>query len=246
MNVMKNILPSVLATIVSLVAAATAEPSPQQDGSPNAGEKGRRAWFAQTGIPSGMENPAMVMTGDKIEMLTLSNRVAAGPIKIPKDGVIRLVKEIPHPEEEGEVIYQTLARAVVPDGVGKALVIMVPTPKPGADGSLFVTKVESLSNFKGGDFMYINLTKTNIGIEIADEKMVLKAGSMKIHRVEGEGDLVSVPYRYTYYHREKDRWMPLSASMTILSSKRREIFVFGTRGDSGTIRCRGITVPGNI
>lgn len=223
---------------LAYISPSTAAPGPE-------GQKktqGRAAWIVQTGIPAGMDNPVKVLVGKKIEMLTLSNRVAAGPVKIPQDGLIRLVKEVPHPENKQEVVYRNLAKAAVPDGVRRALVIMIPRREPAADGSLFVTRVQPLSTFKGGDFMYINLTNTRIGIEIAGDKLLLKSGGMKIHDVKGSQKLVSVPYRYSYYQAKKRRWMPVSASMTILSQKRREVFIFSVSRKTGRIRCRGVTV----
>ena len=80
---------------LAYISPSTAAPGPE-------GKKktqGRAAWIVQTGIPAGMDNPVKVLVGKKIEMLTLSNRVAAGPVKIPQDGLIRLVKEVPHPEK---------------------------------------------------------------------------------------------------------------------------------------------------
>lgn len=244
------ITPRVLCFVCALLSVFVQAENAAQPESPaaaeNREEQGPRAWFVQTGIPRGMDNPVKVLIDGEIEMLTLSNRVASGPLKIPKDGIIRLVKEIPDPTGEKEFIYQTLAKATVSGGMSKALVIMVPRPKPAADGSLFVTRVKSLGEFKAGEFMYMNLTKSKIGIEIADAKIPLESGKIRTHRVKGKGDLVSIPYRYSYFHKEKDRWMPLSASMAILSSKRREVFVFSHSGSGGAIRCRGITIPGDL
>lgn len=237
---------SLLLAFALLPAVVQAQSSAPLGSAEEKKEKGPRAWFVQTGIPRGMDNPVKVLVGEKIEMLTLSNRVASGPVKIPEDGIIRLVKEIPDPEEKQPFIYQTLAKATVAPGTAKALIIMIPRPKPAADGSLFVTRVKSLSEFKAGDFMYMNLTSSRIGIEIAEARIPLESGKIRIHRVEGKGELVSIPYRYSYFHEEKGRWMPLNASMAILSAKRREVFVFSPSGSGGAIRCKGITIPGNL
>ena len=50
----------------------------------------------------------------------------------------------------------------------------------------------------------------------------------------------------SYYHKAKNKWMPLNASMTIRNPKRREVYVFSVSGNTGRIRCRGITVPGDV
>jgi len=139
--------------------------------------------------------------------------------------------------------YITLAKAVIPNGVGRALVIMSPVPKPREDGTLFLTKVQPLDRFKGGDFMYINLSNSKIGVEIGDNKKLISPGSLEIMSVATTADAESVPYRYSYFQSDKQRWRPLNASMTIASTTQREVFIFSVSQQSGRIRCKGITFP---
>jgi hypothetical protein len=204
---------------------------------------GRLAWFIQTSIPDGFKNPAMVKSGKDVVMLTLSNRSASRAVSIPEDGVLQFVKEIPNPQKKDAVIYQVLAQAVIPKDVERALVIMHPTPDPKEGGPVFISKVQSLSEFKGGDHMYINLTPTNIGVEIAEDKLGLTPGAMVIQTIKGVDSVQSIPYRYSYYNSDKQRWMTLSASMTISSPSRREVFIFSLSQNTGRIRCKGITIP---
>jgi len=223
-----------------LLLAASADAAPK---APEKANAGRRAWFVQTSIPSDFENPVKVMAGGKIQILTLSNRLASHSVKVPEDGILRLVKEVPDPTGKEEVIYITLAKAVVPQGMNRALVIMAPVVKRKENGPVFLTKIQALNRFKGGDYMYINLTKFKIGVEIDDKKLVVKPGSVEIKHVAKANGVESVPYRYSYYHTQKKKWMTLNASMTILTRSRREIFIFGLSHNTGRIRCKGVTFP---
>ena len=147
------------------------------------------------------------------------------------------------PTGKEEVAYVTLAKAVVPPGMNRALVIMAPVVKRKENGPVFLTKIQALNRFKGGDYMYINLTKFKIGVEIDDKKLVVKPGSVEIKHVAKANGVESVPYRYSYYHTQKKKWMTLNASMTILTRSRREIFIFGLSHNTGRIRCKGVTFP---
>ena len=61
-------------------------------------EAGRSAWFACTSIPDGLENPVKVMAGKELTELELPKYMASDPVKIPADGIIRIVREVPDPE----------------------------------------------------------------------------------------------------------------------------------------------------
>ena len=205
--------------------------------------RGRKAWFVQTSIPKDVDNPVKVLINDEVRLVSLYNRVASRAVPIPDEGDLRIVKEVPDPEDPAKVKYLTLARALIPPGMNNALVILTPVRERKEDGLVFMTKVVSLQKFKGGDFMYINLTSAQIGVEIDKDKMLLKPGNMKIQQVGNKDKPVSVPYRYSYYHPDKEKWMPLNASMTIATSTRRQLFIFSVNEHTGRVRCKGITFP---
>ena len=235
-----------LVSIVHLLCLLPAVGAPSREKGPDGEKHGRLAWFIQTSIPEDVENPVKVMLGNDIQLVTLSNRVASAPVEIPDNGVLRLVKEIPDPRGKGKVTYVTLAKAVVPKEVNKALVIMTPVAHRPGRGIRFLTRVQALDRFNGGDFMYINLTNAIIRIEIGDDKIQMKPGALKIHRVAKAKKLVSVPYRYSFYHAKKRRWMPLNGSMAISSVTRREVLIFTVNPQTGRIRSKGITFPVEI
>ena len=90
--------------------------------SDSSGEKpddsGRSAWFASISIPDGLENPVTVMSGEKLTEVTLPRYMTSDPVKIPDDGIIRIVREVPDPEDPDKTNYLILAEARVPEGVG--------------------------------------------------------------------------------------------------------------------------------
>ena len=227
-----------------LFASASAQEQPDQ----NADEdeiKGRKAWFVQTSIPDDVDNPIKVLDKNKVRLVSLYNRVASSPVPVPEDGDLRIVREVPDPEDATKMKYITLAQAVIPDGMNDALVILSPVRERKDDGLVFMTKVVSLQEFKGGDFMYINLTSAQVGVEIDKVKILLKPGNMKIQQVGNKDKPVSVPYRYSYYHPDKDKWMPLNASMTIATNTRRQLFIFSVNEHTGRVRCKGVTFAVN-
>jgi hypothetical protein len=240
---MSRFLLSVSCAFLSLVLScghAKAENSAS-----DSNEKKRLVWFVQTSIPKEIENPVKILTGTEIQMLTLFESVASQAVSVPEDGILRLVKEVPdpNPNAKGKINYITLAKAVVPKEVSRALVIMTPVKEPSKDGAVFLTKVQPLELFKGGDFMYINLSNSRIAIEIGTSKKMINSGGLEILSVAATKTAESVPYSYSYFENEKQRWMPLNASMTIASTMQREVFIFSPSLETGRIRCKGITFP---
>jgi hypothetical protein len=91
--------------------------------------------------------------------------------------------------------------------------------------------------------MYINLSKSRIGVEIGRNKKMVNPGGLEILSVAAGNEEESIPYRYSYFQSDKQRWMPVSASVTIASMLQREVFIFSASQDTGRIRCKGITFP---
>jgi hypothetical protein len=121
------------------------------------------AWFAYTALPDGVENPVKVMSDTAIRELTLSKCVVSDLVKVSADGILRLVREVENPDESGKQAHIALAQAKIPDGVNKALAILISLAKP--DGDLvFQSEVQDLAGFKGGDWFFLNLTSVDVGV----------------------------------------------------------------------------------
>ncbi|MBW2704610.1 MAG: hypothetical protein JRF33_27655 [Deltaproteobacteria bacterium] len=126
--------------------------------------------------------------------------------------------------------YLTLAQATVPDTVTNAIIILMPVAK-NSNGLLFKARVQDLASFKGGDTMFLNMTKLMVGIELGRAKIKVKPGQFKIHNPLGAAKAVSLPIRLSYFHPKRQEWNMITASTVALYSTRREmcIFIWDTR-----------------
>ena len=235
---MKIILAALLLSLSAPLSLVGQEEEEAEERKPT----GRLAWFVATVIPDDLENPVQVMTGTELTEVTLSKRMASNPVKIPVDGIIRIVRPAENPDDPEKPPYITLAQARVPEGVSKALIILVPAKKT-ESGLVFNTKVQDLAKFKGGDYMYLNLTPVNIAVELGNTKIGLKPKDAKIYEAPVLSKSTNVPVRYNYYHEEQQKWKMLSASTITLRPTRREICIFSWDPRYQRVDYHGITVP---
>lgn len=204
--------------------------------------KGRVAWFVYTSMPEDLENPVSVMSGTDVRQITLSKRAPSDPVKIPADGILRIVRKVQSQTDPGKTEFQTLAQALIPEGMIKALVILMPAPE-NPKGLVFHTKVQDLARFKGGDWLYLNMTKVNVGVEMGKTSMQIKPGETKIYEAPAISEPLKMPIRYSYFHPVKQQWKMISASTIALYGTRREICIFGWDPRYDRIEKHGITFP---
>jgi len=221
----------------TLPLAAQSEPEGGQGAN-----SGRRAWFACTSKPDGLENPVKVMSGKDITDLELPEFMASAAVKIPEDGILRLVRQAPDPDKPGEMKYLILAEAKIPPSVREALVILGPLPKPEGD-LLFRAKVQDLAKFKGGDRLYINLSDTNIRVRLGKTTVAVPPGQANIYESPKLAEPANMPIMYEFYHPERKEWKILTASTIVLRPTRREISVFNNGTRIGNIRKHKILFP---
>ena len=205
-------------------------------------EAGRSAWFACLSKPEGLENPVKVLAGEKLTDLELPEYMASAPVKIPAEGVIRIVREVPDPQNQGKPKYLVLAEAKIRDSVRNALIILAPLANPAGD-LVFKTKVQDLAGFKGGDRLFINLSDTNIGVKIGDTSVAVPARQTNIYSSPKLGEPANMPIMYSYYHPEQKKWKLLTASTVVIMPTRREICVFNNGSRIGKIKKHGILFP---
>ena len=141
---------------------------------------GRSAWFACIAKPEGLEDPVKILAGGEITELELPEFMASEAVKIPADGILRIVRPIPDPEDPAKTKYLILAEAKIPESVREALVILDPLPKPEGD-LLFRAKVQDLAKFKGGDRLYINLSDSNIRVRLGKTTVPVAPGQANIY-----------------------------------------------------------------
>jgi hypothetical protein len=204
--------------------------------------KGRVAWFVYTSVPEGLENPVSIMSGKDISQVILSKLSPSDPVKIPADGILRIVRKVGIPKDPEKPEYLTLAKATVPETVGDAIIILMPAAK-NSNGLLFQCKVQDLSAFKGGDSMFLNMTKLKIGVELGKEKIQIDPGQAKVHNPLGASKTVSLPIRLSYFHPERQEWDMITASTVALYSTRREMCIFNWDARFDRVDFESITFP---
>lgn len=217
----------------------------QGEDTPTAAPKpkgGRVAWIAYTTLPDEVENPVKILAGKDITRLTLSMQMPSGPVRIPADGILRLIKEVPDPREAGKTTHVTLAQAAIPENVNKALVILVTLPKPKGD-LLFASKVQNLADFKGGDWLFLNLTSAEIGVQLGADKLAIKPGGTEIQRLTNLTKATSMPVSLNYRLPPAKEWQHITASTVAAMPSRREICIFSMHPEYGNITYNGITFP---
>jgi hypothetical protein len=203
---------------------------------------GRTAWFACLAKPEGLENPVKILAGDQVTELELPPYMASLAVKIPDEGILRIVRPVPDPADPKKTKYLILAEARVPDTVREALVILAPLPKPEGD-LLFRAKVQDLARFKGGDRLYINLSNTNIRVRLGKTTVTVPPGQADIYESPELAEPANIPIMYESYHPERKQWKILSASTVVLRPTRREIAVFNNGTRPGNIRKHKILFP---
>jgi hypothetical protein len=205
-------------------------------------EAGRSAWFVYTDMPEGVENPVKILADKGISELKLEKYMASEPVKIPVDGILRIVREGPNSTNPGKPNHLILAEAKIPENVREALIILMPLPKPEGD-RLFLAKIQDLASFKGGDRLYINLSDTDISVQLGPDTVSVPSKHAKIYSAPKLAASTSVPIMYQFYHPEKKEWKLLTASTIVLRPTRRQIDIFNNGTRLGTIKKYGILFP---
>ncbi|HCL96834.1 MAG TPA: hypothetical protein DHW77_03640 [Verrucomicrobiales bacterium] len=203
---------------------------------------GRVAWFACTSLPKGFENPCKVMTDKSVAELEIPRYMASDPVKIPKDGIIRIVREVPDPDEPEKIKYLVLAEAKIPGNVRQALIVLIPLPEPRGD-LLFTAMVQDLARFKGGDRMFINLSNTDIRVKLGSTKVLVAPKKVNIYQATKLTKPTNVPIMYEFYHPDHKKWRLLTASTVVLRPTRREINIFNEGTRIGNIRKHKVLFP---
>lgn len=226
-----------------LLVFLSAFPLAAQDASDEKKARGRLAWIVSVAIPDEIDNPAKFATGKDITEVLLSKRSVGAPVKIPQDGLIRMVREIPDPEDPTKRIYESLAEARIPESVNKALVILVPIKKKAGSTLLFATKVQDLASFRGGDTLYLNLSPRSILVQLGTEKIPLEKGAVMVTKGPKQDKPVNMPVSYSYFDPAKEKWKLLGASTVVVRPTRREICIFSWDNRYERLDYHGLTFP---
>lgn len=227
---------------LSILLALAPLPAQTEDGEKPDKVRGRRVWIVATSLPEDLENPIRVMTGNDITEVLLSKRQASQAVKIPGDGILRVVRPAENAGAPGEPAFITLAQVQIAEAVKEALVILVPAP--GKDGALTLrARVQDLASFKGGDTLYMNLTKANVAVKVGKTNIPLRPGAVQIYQAPRLEKAVNTPISYHFFHPEKEQWKMVSASTVVLRPTRREICIFSWDEKFQRLDYHGITFP---
>lgn len=202
----------------------------------------RLAWIVAASLPEGLANPVEIRAGGETTQLTLSKRAVGQPVRIPADGVIRLVGEIPNPDDADKPFRGTLAQARIPETMEGALVILIPLKEP-ADQLLFEVKVTDLADFKGGDTLYLNTSPREIQVESRGVIIRLGTGGMQVAPSPQPPKLESISVTYSFMDPRNQAWSSLGSSMVAVHPTRRELCFFGWDDGSERIEYHGMTFP---
>ncbi len=242
LNIPVIIMRSILCSLCILVSTTLPLLAQSESGADTGKKFARSAWFACTSIPDGLENPVKVLTGDEITKLEVHEFMTSDPVKIPEDGMIRIVREVSDLEDPKKPKYLVLAVAEIPEGVREALIILVPLPEP--KGTLvFRALVQDLADFKGGDRLFINMSNTNIGVQIGKTKIAVPAHQSKIYESPKLSKPANMPIIYQFYHPVREEWKLLTASTVVLYPTRRQICIFNNGSRIGNVKRHNILFP---
>lgn len=205
-------------------------------------EDGRIAWFVHTNLPDALDNPVSVIAGANVSRVMLSKLAPSVPVKIPADGILRIVREVGNPEDPSKPAYLTLGQAAIPASVSRALVILMPAAND-PDGLLFHSYVQDLAAMDGGDTMFLNTTHLRIGIELGSGKFAVSPGQRKIHNALGTSQTASLPIRLSYFEPSVKEWEMITASTVALYATRREMCVFIWDAKFNRVDYESITLP---
>jgi hypothetical protein len=199
---------------------------------------GRRAWLVATSLPKDIQSPVTVLAGGKISTVTLSKRAVGISISVPKDGLVQVVKPIIL--EDGKTTYEVQASALVPEEVKESLIILVPDPKMNPP-ILFRSSVVDLDKFRGGNALFVNITKLEIGISLGSKNVTLKSGQIEIIDTGKFDGAKNVTVSYHYRSPNEKKWNLISASTVSLKSSLREILIFSYNPELKRADYHGIT-----
>ncbi len=232
-----NLILSLLALFTSILSLSAQAPQDEQESK----VRGRKAYFVCTSFPEDFKNPITIRAGKKIHKIELSKRMASSAIKIPKDGVIEVVRLIQNPKQD-EDPYRVIGKVKVAENTREALIILNSRRDKETKEEIYAASAHDLAKFKGGDYLYVNLSPANIAVHLGKKKLLVKPNSYQIFNANNLTKSTNVPVQYLYSSRDK-AWKLLSASTIVLRPTRREICVFSWNKKYQRVKYHGITFP---
>ena len=123
------------------------------------------------------------------------------------------------------------------------MVILVPVKKQQDSDLVFHTSVKDLAGFRGGDSLYINLSKMKVAVRLGKKALQLGPGEIKIHSGRGITKSTNMPISYHYMLPAQKKWKLISASTVVVRPTRREICIFSWDTRFNRLNYHGVTFP---
>jgi hypothetical protein len=210
--------------------------------SPASEPKGKVARFVYTSLPEGVTNPISIMHGEELVKVHLSLRSPSETVKIPADGIIRIVSEQPNPEDPTKPKMVSIGLAKVPETISNFLVILIPSSDK-KNGMLLQTKVVDFANYKGGNNLFLNMSRMKIAVDFAKTSIEIDPSEHKIYDAPATLNPESVQMRFRFLDPETKKWQVITGSTIVMYPTRREMCIFGWDAEFNRINYRGITIP---
>lgn len=200
--------------------------------------KGRSAWIITTEIPEGISNPVTLLSGETHKELVLSKREPTQAVSIPADGLIQILQKT---DNSDKASYSSLGEIRIDKAIQNALVILVPVLKD-TDKPAFEAKIQDLSTFKKGDWLFINNSKFNVSVETDHEKLLIDPDHTKIWTASASGTTTKLSMKYRPDEKEADTWKLISSSSVAIYDTRREICILSWNEKHSRMDFNGTTL----
>ena len=135
----------------------------------------------------------------------------------------------------GDPLPTPMATALIPAGMSKVFLLFIPK----ADGkSYHVTAYDSdLVNFKGGDQLFVNLTKAKLGINVGGKKLTIDPSRAKPLRLSNKE---KVRETLEMYSKQNQSWHRFSSSRITIDPRLRRLILCYYVTSEQRIRSRAI------
>lgn len=209
--------------IISILISAVYAQKADKPASTAQKEITRQTWVIATSLPNKIESPLNILAEEKLSELVISKRIVGPAIKVPKDGIIQVVKRTE--PKQGEILNEILASVKIPEDIKESLIILVPdsTLDPPL---MFKSHVVDLNKFRVGHGLFINLTKFEIGVTLGNDLTSIPADQFEIVKIAEIEGTESIPISYKYRPSKDKDWSLISASSVSQRNSTREILIF--------------------
>lgn len=134
--------------------------------------------------------------------------------------------------EKGEDVFQVYGRAEA-IGASKQIILLFRKGKKNSDGFVVMPINGDLVNFKGGSYVFFNVSKSNVGVVIGDKKMALKPGQREL--LSPQPDHENGICQVTLSYQIGDRWKTFMDTRWPVNENYRSLVFFYQNPENGRL-----------